>query len=158
MLYIPRRHRRKLLLPPGLLALAFLLLVGCGILKAQARIRSYAVLQLTTPNLCGQLNSVLKTVCISPANELEQENRFCTISFTGNSVNDDSNMRFLQHQLYIRHTTADSVAFEKGLAIRFHDKSRYASFISVLDTLAQTKRKWFFHTYAPVSTIYVLSK
>ena len=49
-LHLPRRHRRKLLLPPGLLALAGLLLLGCLALRPwQERLTRRNVLQLTMP-------------------------------------------------------------------------------------------------------------
>jgi len=33
-MYVPRRHYRRLLLPPGWVALRFLLLLGCQVLLA----------------------------------------------------------------------------------------------------------------------------
>jgi hypothetical protein len=51
-LYIPRRHRRKLLFPPGLLALAGLLWLGSVALNMwQDKLKLRSVLQLTMPVL-----------------------------------------------------------------------------------------------------------
>ena len=48
--HLPRRHRRRLLLPPGLLALAGLLLLGCLALRPwQERLGRKVVMQLTMP-------------------------------------------------------------------------------------------------------------
>ncbi len=50
--HLPRRHRRPLLFPPGLLALAGLLLLGCVALgRWEPALRRYNVMQLTMPVL-----------------------------------------------------------------------------------------------------------
>ena len=50
--YLPRRHRRRLLLPPGWVALAGLLLLGCLALRPwQERLKRQVVLELTMPPL-----------------------------------------------------------------------------------------------------------
>ena len=48
--YLPRRHRRRLLLPPGLVALAGLLLLGCLALRPwQERLSKKVAFELTMP-------------------------------------------------------------------------------------------------------------
>ena len=55
--HLPRRHRRRLLLPPGLVALAGLLLLGCLALRPwQERLTRHSVLQLTLPTLQARHN------------------------------------------------------------------------------------------------------
>lgn len=50
--YLPRRHRRYLLFPPGLLALAGLLWLGCVALGPwQEALKLKSVMQLTMPSL-----------------------------------------------------------------------------------------------------------
>ena len=45
--YLPRRHCRRLLFPPGLLALAGLLWLGCVYITQNVRLKPFPVLQLT---------------------------------------------------------------------------------------------------------------
>jgi len=50
--YLPRRHRRPLLFPPGLLALTGLLWLGCVALgRWEPALRLHNVVQLTMPML-----------------------------------------------------------------------------------------------------------
>ncbi|MGI4736024.1 MAG: hypothetical protein ACRYG7_12685 [Janthinobacterium lividum] len=51
-MFLPRRHYRRLLLPPGWVALGFLLLLGClALLSHRQQLRLENVLQLTMPRL-----------------------------------------------------------------------------------------------------------
>jgi hypothetical protein len=58
-MYVPRRHSRRLLLPPGWVALGFLLLLGCQVLLAHRRqMQVPNVIQLQMPELKSTVSTV----------------------------------------------------------------------------------------------------
>lgn len=154
-LYLPRRHRRALLLPRGLVALGFLLLIGCRVLVNQPRLHRYSVMQLTmpsTPSICDKLRHPY-ALCPPPIKEIIRRGFWQTADFTGNAAADSNNLRLIQRHLraVYYHSTTD------GLQVRFHTRARYGSLIDALDEVNMSNaKKYFIDIYSPVTTLYVL--
>lgn len=70
----PRRHWRPLLLPRGLVALGFLLLLGCRVLVQDPRLKVYSVLQLTMPVVCDKADRLgaAAALCLPSEQELQR--------------------------------------------------------------------------------------
>ena len=115
MLYMPRRHRRKLLLPPGLLALAFLLLVGCGVLAPIVKERTKAVLQATFPNSHSTANIYSPTT-----KQLEDRRSWVDFKITGNKLFDRYNWQQAQQRVKASVNNPDTL---KGTRISFHESA-----------------------------------
>ncbi|UOG76359.1 hypothetical protein MTX78_07100 [Hymenobacter tibetensis] len=151
-LYLPRRHRRPLLLPRGLVALAFLLLIGCIGLIDQPRLHRYSVMQLTVPRICDEQKEPYG-LCVDFAREAVKKGLWQTADFTGNATADSSNLRLAQRHLRAMHHHSTT----SGLQIRFHTQARYGSLLDVLDDVNQASlTKYFLDLYSPITTLYVL--
>lgn len=151
-LYLPRRHRRPLLLPRGLVALGFLLLIGCSALVGRPELRRYSVMQLTMPVVCKHPER-LAGICLPTAQEI---NRMCfwqSIDFTGSSATDSSTLRLVRYHLRAMQQLQTST----GLAVRFHEKARYGSLVDALDEVNQANmHKYLIDIHSSVTTLYVL--
>lgn len=160
MLYIPRRHRRKLLLPPGLLALAFLLLVGCGILRNHPSLRRYSVFQFAMPvyGLCKQkdffYNNELPPFCLSPI-ELERFRSWQTIEFTGNRMEDS--LHFHQAVNSITTLKQDSSS-ERGIRFILGSEARYGSLVQIMDLLSSNIGTYWLDTRQQHTILYAYTK
>lgn len=150
-LYLPRRHRRPLLLPRGLLALGFLLLLGCRVLVNQPRLHRYAVMQLTMPASHSAENSL--ALQLPSAQKIRNMGFWRIANFTGNATADSSNLRLVQRHLraVYHHSTTD------GLQVRFHARARYGSLVDALDEVNMSNAsKYFVDIHSPITTLYVL--
>ncbi|UOQ67546.1 hypothetical protein [Hymenobacter volaticus] len=151
-LYLPRRHRRALLLPRGLVALGFLLLIGCSALVGQPELRRYSVMQLTMPVVCKRPDRNAGN-CLPSAQEIKRMGFWQTVDFTGSSVTDSSTLHLIRYHLRAMQQLKTST----GLAVRFHEKARYGSLVDALDEANQANmRKYFVDIHSSVTTLYVL--
>jgi hypothetical protein len=160
-LSLPRRHRRELLFPPGLLALAGLLWLGAVALSAHPeQLRAQGVLQLTMPSLHPNREfSLYSTSKNSPFGMSSyQLNRFrpwTTISFS------DSPMACAREQG--RAVTAVRAMISNteqpgGVRFRFSPLSHYEQLIFVLDLMnRENVRKYWFDTRWGENTLYAIT-
>jgi hypothetical protein len=151
-LRVPRRYHRPLLLPHGLVALGFLLLIGCRVLVNHSGLHRYVVMHLTMPTICNDQKDTY-TFCAPSAREISNMGFWQTADFTGNPTTDSSNLRLIQHHLravYYHSTTS-------GLQVRFHARARYGSLVDALDEVNMSNApSYFIDTHSPITTLYVL--
>jgi hypothetical protein len=127
--YLPRRHRRRLLLPPGLVALAGLLLVGCLALRPwQERLTRPTVIDFTMPVRHGR--SMIDNV-FEPK-ELTKCNDWYDTYFDGSRSGD------ARHALGIIRQAAAMQAFpqrDQRLQVQLGRRATYAELVFLLDTM-----------------------
>ncbi|MBO2011728.1 hypothetical protein [Hymenobacter negativus] len=156
--YLPRRYRRKLLFPPGLLALAGLLWLGCvavGSWREQLKPR-YAI-SITTPVRLIHHDSQFPTIQF----ELPNPDSVCescnwhNASFTGNPIADKHEQALVVK--YVRNIIADTM-HAGGIRIRFTPTAHYASLVFILNLMNEkaVKKCWLDITRKPV-TYYVIT-
>jgi hypothetical protein len=152
MLYIPRRHRRKLLLPPGLLALAFLLLVGCGVIAPIAKERTKAFLRITMPELRPTTDEYER---ISVQN-LASMRQWESFEITGSKLFDCFNWQQAKQRIKALQQTPDTI---HGVKIHFGQNAKYLYIIKSLSYLIEVDAKsYVLDIRIPVTTLYVLGK
>ena len=144
-LHLPRRHCQPLLFPPGLLALAWLLWLGCAALPRMRRMeKQQVVMQLAVPSRALWRNEtvplplkdalVFSETSMSPL-ELAAFRPWMNVSFTGNLWSD----YFSYQQVSIaaldlkKHSYRDS-----GVRVFFAAPANYRSFIYTLDKFNTT--------------------
>ncbi|AWM31322.1 hypothetical protein [Hymenobacter nivis] len=157
-LYLPRRHRRPLLFPPGLLALAGLLWLGCVALGPwQERLKVPSVIQLTmfplhvSPNSFWAGNPLLLSV--------QKRNVFRpwrNALFTGNSQTDSTEQIFVIKQ--VRYILADS-SHDGGVRIRFAPTARYKELVFIFDLMNRenVRQYWLDVVHTP-AILYAFTK
>lgn len=151
--YLPRRHRRKLLFPPGLLALAGLLWLGCLALSGNPRLKRYSVLQLTVPMLHKPSDKDDSRYWFTPQT-LDSMRQWQTFRLTGLSFADTIAIRHILRSLSGLHSAADST----GVKIVFGESSKYADFICLLNGAERFRiHKYAFETRVKLPVLYFLS-
>jgi hypothetical protein len=147
-MYVPRRYRRKLLFPPGLLALGFLLLLGSMRVARDQRLRPQHVLQLNMISLHPD-KSLPKQLLYPSKQEIEKLRRWDDLMLTGNTVRDS--LTLLEAYRLISIYQQD-ILNEKGLRIYFHSLVCYRSLVKTLDIMALNgmKKYWFDMRHDPI--------
>jgi hypothetical protein len=174
LLSLSRRFRRPLLLPPGWVALGFLLLLGCLLLQTHWRqLRRHNALQITMPPL--RADTALATFYrvhrikrdtaeynpftdVSDKNALAKINRmrpWHTIDFGGQPLIDFFSAPIIESS--VRAINADS-SHAGGVRIRFRAGTTYANLVKVLDIMNYTgqKKYWLDNRYRP-TTFYIIT-
>ncbi|WP_140464485.1 hypothetical protein [Hymenobacter nivis] len=159
-LYLPRRHRRPLLFPPGLLALAGLLWLGCVALGPwQDRLKLRSVLQLTMPPI-GALSPAEAKTCLFCASTLPKIIRamgpWQKNHLTGKPEN--------QSQERIHVTTAICAMMADSshrgrVSISLDPTAHYKDLIFLLDLMNRenTRKYWLDIVHKPI-TLYALTE
>lgn len=147
-MYFPRRYRRKLLFPPGLLALTFLLLLGCMQIAKDSRLKPRGIMQLNMISLHPD-KSLPNQLLYPSKREIEKLRRWDDLTLTGNTVRDS--LTLLEANNLISNYQQD-ILHEKGLRISFHNRARYRSIVKTLDimTLNGMKKYWFDMRHDPI--------
>lgn len=154
---IPRRVRRRLLLPPGWVALGFLLLLGCLALRPWAgRARLWNVVQLTMPPLKADTSYLRFLSEPTKRKEGKEYNPYSTpwsksaatalrlmrpwhdVEFTGVYLADFFSATATESA--VRQIIADT-SHAGGVRIRFLKNSTYSNLVKVLDIMNCTKQK-----------------
>ena len=167
-LYCPRRHRRKLLFPPGLLALACLLLLGCLRLGQDARLRPKAILKFympVSPSRLHKLNNLsaansLNKPFIPPSRYLSKDSldKFRTWN--------DFKIDYDEFQNYINLITIDNITTqykqdslkENGLRVQFASNAKYKNLINLLNILDKNNiKKYWFDIYNDIPIFYAIT-
>ncbi|MDO7877765.1 hypothetical protein Q5H93_23720 [Hymenobacter sp. ASUV-10] len=145
-LYLPRRHRRRLLLPPGLLALAGGVLVSClGLLASPHVLRLQSVLQLKMPLLHPDDEWDFR----APSQLLSryQLERFRPWHNSYFSSDPAANRREqLRLTTAVRNMVADTW-HSGGVRVHFTPRARYEQLIFTLDLMNRenVKKYWIDH-------------
>ncbi len=158
--YLPRRHRRQLLFPPGLLALAGLLWLGCVVVgKHSDRLKLRSVMQFTMPPLQITPDSPFyglgSPVCMS-ARKLESFRPWLTACFTGSATHDLRTQKRLIRN--VRGIIADS-GHAGGVRIAFAPSAHYKNLVFALDLMNREKVKqyWLDFKHQP-ATLYAYTE
>ncbi|HEX8326189.1 MAG TPA: hypothetical protein VF629_01525 [Hymenobacter sp.] len=134
--HLPRRHRRQLLFPPGLLALAGLLWLGCvavGTLREKLAKRSIITLFVppTHPDSDNFLFHKPSPLALSTG-ELNKFRAWRDVYFNGQSHNDSINLLKLDRAvIYMQaHATADN-----GIRVCFGPQAKYVNLVATLNSM-----------------------
>ena len=130
-----RRHRRRLLFPPGLLALAGLLWLGCVAIRSwQEELMRKSVVQLTIPSLHIDKNSPFYSnspVLLSPR-ALDRFRLWHDVYFNGQRHNDSINLLKLNRTVAYMQAHASR---NNGIRIRFSPNAKYTHLIAALNSM-----------------------
>ncbi|SDY32411.1 hypothetical protein [Hymenobacter psychrophilus] len=161
LLPLPRRYRRPLLLPPGLLALAWLLWLGCVALPQVRGMRVQHVMEITFPPL--RPNSIILADHAVEGTSLPYSSPaiiaafrpWQTLAVTGNLFEDYFALRNVQ--AVFRHLGADP-NYNRGLQVRIGQEASYSSLIQLLDwcNMYDMKRYWVDIRHEP-TTLYTFT-
>ncbi|MCC3155481.1 hypothetical protein Q3A66_20665 [Hymenobacter sp. BT770] len=153
-LYLPRRYRRKLLFPPGLLALAGLLWLGCEVVgKHWDRLKLRSVMQITMPPLQIKPDSPFygaASPVSMPAHKLESFRPWHFVCFTGPAGHDLQTQQKLI--LNVRNIVADS-GKAGGVRITFAPTAHYKDLVFVIDLMNRenVKKYWLDFKHKPTT-------
>lgn len=157
-MYFPRRYRRKLLLPPGLLALGFLLLLGCMRIAPDSRLKPYGVIQLNMPALFPEQSvpSYMKEwLPYQSQNYIDKFRDWDVVQLTGNLLHDS--LSLIQAETLITDYQHDTL-HARGLRIQLYSKTRYTSLVRAIDLMYihNMKKFWLDIQHHP-TTLYVFT-
>jgi hypothetical protein len=137
--HLPRRHRRKLLFPPGLLALAGLLWLGSvAVGRWRERLSRKVIIQvafvpLSLPkNQCNNYDAPL----LMPIAQLQLFRQWYDARFTGNTLDDSQEQKLISNA--VREMMADSL-HPGGVRIRFAPTANYNNLVFALDLMARER-------------------
>ncbi|MBC6698169.1 hypothetical protein [Hymenobacter sp. BT190] len=149
-LHLVRRHRRPLLFPPGLLALAWLLWLGCVALpQMRGMERPESVMQITAvPVHTSEYWQFIPPV-YSAELQLAQFRQWQSTSFSGNSLVDY--FGYQQSNLDAERLRADST-YRLGLKISFDSDATYGNLVSAIDLLDRNDITTWWLDFQPHST------
>ncbi|UOQ67545.1 hypothetical protein [Hymenobacter volaticus] len=161
-LYLPRRHRRPLLFPPGLLALAWLLWLGCVTLpRMRGMEKPQVVVHLTMPPVHAADSSPYPIVKLgwvalySSPFEIEKFRPWQTLAFSGNLWADYFTYKQTETNIIKLHNAANQA---KGLRIRFASQAPYRALVCTLDLLNQYEiTKYWVDIWHSPTTLYAFT-
>ncbi|RFP65884.1 hypothetical protein D0N36_06685 [Hymenobacter lapidiphilus] len=153
-LTLPRRHRRRLLLPPGLPALAWLLWLGCVAVPQVRGVRPQHVMEVNFPPLHKNLWSYSVDASLQ---EIAAFRPWQTLAVTGNLFEDYFALR--NAQAVFRHLEADP-NHNRGLQVRIGQHASYSSLIQLLDwcNVYNMKQYWIDIQHEPYALYVFTSK
>ncbi|MBF9239919.1 hypothetical protein I2I05_21180 [Hymenobacter sp. BT683] len=147
--YPPRHHRRKLLFPPGLLALAGLLWLGCFYIRQDSRLKRATVLQLTVPELDEVYFGHPLTV-----RYLAGMRQWHTFKLIGVTSSDLITVRQVISCLPTLYSSQDSI---QGVKVTFGRNSKYSDLIHILSALNQAEiNRFAFETRTSLPILYII--
>ncbi|WP_201980073.1 hypothetical protein [Hymenobacter rubidus] len=160
-LYLPRRHRRKLLLPPGLLALTGLLWLGSVAIRSwREKLRRKAVVQLTMPPRPDS-DTIFHTSSFSNPlripflySQLYKLYKWREVEFNGNAAHDSLSALLISQN--IQAMRADTIP-NCGIRVVFTSKVSYKGWVKLIDLMTlNDQKKYLFDMYHGPLTLYVL--
>jgi hypothetical protein len=164
-LHLPRRHRRPLLFPPGLLALAWLLWLGCVALpQMRGMERPEYVMQMTVPPPVQGINEMIplpvkgalfwEEPYMAPL-EVAAFRPWQDVHFTGNLWNDYFSLQ--QAHTTVKQLQADP-DHDRGLRIKFEPQATYSTLVQMFDlsNVMDVKRYWLDIRHSP-TTLYMFT-
>jgi hypothetical protein len=158
-MFLSRRRQRRLLLPPGWVALGFTLLLGCLVLLSHERqMRLPTVMQLTMPPLKPEESTpwLTKTPIYRLVATLDLLRLWHDVDFVGAPLNDFANAEIAKTAM--RAMITDS-SHEGGVRIRFRQQATYANLIKALDLMNvfNQKKYWLDIRHKPI-TLYAITE
>lgn len=164
-MHMPRRHSRRLLLPPGWVALGFLLLLGCRVLLTHRRqLLPQRIIELGMPFLSKaeisppltDLSALERLRLYNPLAALKPTIRWHYVSFTGNPLIDSLSRVSLNK---IAPLIRANVGGAEGLQVRFYKGATYDNMIYLLDLMHQLRQNdYWFANHGQTSTFYMVSE
>ena len=160
--YLPRRHRRKLLFPPGLLALAGLLWLGVVTLNGHPeRLVWPNVIQLNMLPIEGLARQYYSEESLSwprPLNSLEKIAAFRHWSDVKFTENLRANLIEQTHLIAALKCVQSDTLHAGGIRIRFTTAARYKDLIFSLDLVMRknVKKYWLDIQHGP-ATLYIIT-
>ncbi|MDO7851458.1 hypothetical protein [Hymenobacter convexus] len=159
-LHLPRRYRRPLLLPPGLLALAGLLWLGSVAVGSwREKLTRRSVLQLTMPPKPDS-DTIYHTLYSSERripflySQLFTLYKWQDIAFDGTAAHDSTALAGISKT--IESMRADTVP-NCGIRVAITPHTRYKSFVRLLDLMAiNNQKKYLFDMHHGPFALYVL--
>ncbi|MFD1469475.1 hypothetical protein ACFQ48_14700 [Hymenobacter caeli] len=155
--YLPRRYRRPLLFPPGLLALAGLLWLGCVALGPWREwLKLKSVMQLTMPVLPLSKHSETGPFILPSSAKVRSMGPWRDNYITGKPEGKAHEYAGITND--VRTMMADS-AHHGGVRVRFAPTAHYKDLVFVLDLMnrEKSKRYWLDIINKPV-TFYTIVK
>ncbi|MCB2377885.1 hypothetical protein LGH70_09850 [Hymenobacter sp. BT635] len=139
------------------MALAFLLLLGCGVLGQQAgRLKTYHILQITVPPPVPdeEYAELMPEPYMAPV-DLEAFRPWHTVTFTGNTWLDYFSLSQVQA---IARKLHDTPEHDRGLRIRFTEQATYARLVQSVDffNVVGIKKYWLDMRQEP-TTLYTFT-
>jgi len=162
-MYLPRRHSRRLLLPPGWVALGFLLLLGCQLLRLDKRLRLENVLQLTMPMLERMAEEKQKEgvpnvyLFSKPLARIKTATRWQDARLVGKHASDSVSIAIIKATVLA--VQAD-MGHARGVRVRLGSSATYSNLVSLLDMMLRLKRPkyWLDIEHQPATFYMVNSK
>jgi len=159
-MYFLRRYRRKLLFPPGLLALGFLLLLGCMQLARNKKLQTQHILKLTVMPRCDGPASFFDDGSASrwcyTQQEIEALRIWHDYPFTDHAFSNWWVIQTAQQSLCRLRKFPNSV---NGIRFRFYSDASYSEVVKVLDILKRNNwRQYAVDNCGKTLTIYVLTE
>ncbi|UOR03766.1 hypothetical protein MUN82_12495 [Hymenobacter aerilatus] len=147
-MYLPRRYSRKLFFPPGLLALAFLLLMGCMWVSGDARLRPIFVTTAYFP---------------TPESSAYDWTRFYRIKEKSNwkeyhisePITDSTIWKSLCNRFIFLSNSADS---SQRIKVYFDSKTKYESIVRILSIAELAKSKSYIIDLADETTNFYITE
>ena len=146
----PRRNRRRLLLPPGLLALAWLLWLGCVAVPQLRGMKRQSVMQITMPPLSQSGNLPWGHPYDASAQELEHFRPWQNFKLTGNLWLDYFDLRSLLQTYRQLHNFPNE---ENGIRVILGPQATYGHLVQLNDWANQYdfKRYWLDIRHKPTT-------
>lgn len=153
--YQPRHHRRRLLLPPGWVALAGLLLLGCLAIRSwQERLKLRYALQLTMPRLRLQHDGLDNLLAFSPE-KLTEFHEWYDTYFDGNFTGDARRAYCIARQAAAMRAAPER---DQRLRVKLGPQATYAQMIFLLNTMHQFGiKKYVFNSRHKHVTFYAFT-
>ena len=156
--FLLRRYRRRLLFPPGLLALAGLLWLGCVVVGANAeRLKRWYVLQLTMP--IPQPSGTGPSIKFFLSNP-DTVCRTCAWKETYlTGIGDSTEKQEITRVENTVHAMMNDVGNGSGVRIHFAQTVRFKHLIFVLNTLERENvKKYWLDIYHFPTTLYAFNE
>jgi hypothetical protein len=158
--HLPRRHRRKLLLPPGLLALAGLLWLGCVAVGSwREKLKRRTVVQLTMTPKPDSDTIYHNTYQFSKRipylySQLFTLYHWQNVVLDGSAADDSASLTTIAKT--VAAMRADTVP-NSGIRVELTPQVRYRTFVQLLDLMAATnQKKYMFDMYHGPFALYIL--
>jgi len=161
-MHVPRRHSRRLLLPPGWVALGFLLLLGCQVLLAHRRqLQLYSVMQLNMPLLEKLAEEKRKKggpdsyIFSKPLANIKTTTHWRNASFIVKPRRDSVNEAIIKSAVLAIQADEDHA---RGVRIRFGRGATYSSLMNLLDMMLRLNQPmyWLDIEHRP-TTFYIVN-
>ncbi|WP_400191643.1 hypothetical protein [Hymenobacter sp. B81] len=165
-MYVVRRHSRKLFFPAGLLALAWLLVLGCALIARNPPAPLQTSVMLSLMPLGNKMKNtfdaydkglaVIWNAFYGPSAHLETLRSWHTVEFTGNPWQDYYSARLTS--FYLQHLTA-APDVDAGVRIRLQPKTTYRQLVTLLDEFTVAGFKSYYVDFrSEPATLYLITR